>query len=188
LAESELGHIRLAQKTVNWKACIFWGVLIGLAVLAFIKRDIILLWISSIGTINLPDMSQFWQGMLNYVNQNPIAVIGTAASLCTAGVAIISKIRATKQKAEALEQKAQTEDVATQQVLAAQQQALDYKQKYEDLAKSNATNSFQDSLNEAQTIISQQNDQIKNLQGQMQGLQTQLLLEKTKVVEKTVVK
>jgi hypothetical protein len=183
-----------SQKVINWKGVIFWGILFGLVGLAIYHfyREPLMAFFNSIPTrisnFQIPDLSTFCNGIIKYINENPIAVIATAASLCTAGITIISKMRAAKQAAADVAQTQQQADTQVNTALASaqqyQQQAQDYKAKYEALANSGN----QDALTEAQNLVSTKEGQIKSLQGQVQALQDALLLKETKTVEKTVVK
>ncbi len=180
-------------QTVNWKAVIFWGIVFGLIGYGIYSyREPILAFLSPIPTrisnFQIPDLSGFFNGIMKYVNENPIAVIATSASLCTAGITIISKIRANKEKVLALQEKAQVEQYARETISLAQQQALEYKQKYAEASKNTGLNSLQEALDESQKLVSTKETQIKNLQSQLEALNNIILLKDTKVIEKTVVK
>jgi len=181
------------RQTVNWKAILFWGILVGIGTFtAYSYRESIIAFIQSIptrlSTFKLPDFSGFANGIIDYINKNPIAVIAAVASLCTAAVTLLSKFKANKEKNQALEEKAQVEQLANQNISSAQQTAMEYKTKYEDLLKNNPASSLQESLAESQSLVTSQQSKIQSLEGQIQALQDALLLKETKTVEKTVVK
>ena len=181
------------KRSINWKAILFWGITIGtVAFTAYTYRESIIAFVYSIptqlGNFKLPDFSGFLNGIIDYINKNPIAVIATGASLCTAGITIISKIHANKEKAQALEEKAQVEQLASQNISSAQQTAMEYKNKYEELLKNNPLGNLQEALAESQSLVTTQQSKIQSLEGQIQALQDALLLKDTRVVEKTVVK
>lgn len=180
-------------KALNLKAVILWGIIIGLVAFGlYTYREPLVALISSIpsriGNFQIPNFTGFFNGIIDYINKNPIAVIATAASLCTAAITILSKIHANKEKALALEEKAQTEQLAGQSVISAQQEALKYKTQLEELTKNNMSNTLQEALSESQNLVSSQQTQLTSLKGQIEALQNQLLLKDTKVIEKTVVK
>jgi len=143
---------------------------------------------NQVANLKLPDFSGFANGIIDYINKNPIAVIAAVASISTAGITLLSKIKANKEKNQALEEKAQVEQLASQNIMSAQQTAFDWQTKYEDLLKNNPASNLQEALTESQTLVTTQQSQITNLKGQIQALQDQLLLKDTKTVIKTEVK
>jgi hypothetical protein len=131
--------------------------------------------------------STFIPAITDYVAKNPLAILTAAISI---GGVVGGKLWTDHVNNEKVQLANQAQQAITDNT--------SLSKAYEKLQLENAslksqfqnvqTPDFEGLLSERDTIISQQNDQIKNLQGQLQGLQTQLLLEKTKVVEKTVVK
>jgi len=181
------------KQTVNWKAILFWGILIGIGTFTiYTYRASIIAFIQSIptrlATFKIPDFSGFGKGIVDYINKNPIAVITAGASLSAAAVTLLSKIKANKEKNQALQEKAQVEQLASQNITSAQQTAIEYRTKYEELLKNNPASSLQESLAESQSLVTSQQSKIQSLEGQIQALQDALLLKDTKTVEKTVVK
>jgi len=118
---------------------------------------------------------------MDYVNKNPIAVIAASASICTAGVTLISKMRADNAKNTAVNAQLEAEKYASQQVNVANQQALDYKLQYEQAVKNNS----QDALLESQGMVSTLNAQNRDLQNQVKALNDALLNLKAQTVTVT---
>ena len=172
---------------VNWKAVILWGIILGLIGFAiYYYREPLIAWATgipaSIGTWKLPSLEGFATGLMDYVNKNPIAVIAAGASICTAGVTLISKMRADNAKNAALNAQLEAEKYASQQVNMANQQALDYKNQYEQAIKSNS----QDALLESQGMVSNLSAEKRDLQNQVKALQEALLnaqAQKVTVIE-----
>ena len=171
---------------VNWKAVILWGIILGLIGFAiYYYREPITAYITgllaSIGTWKLPSLEGFSSGVMDYVNKNPIAVIAASASICTAGVTLISKMRADNAKNTAVNAQLEAEKYASQQVNVANQQALDYKLQYEQAVKNNS----QDALLESQGMVSTLNAQNRDLQNQVKALNDALLNLKAQTVTVT---
>jgi len=134
----------------------------------------------------MPDFSGFTANIVKYINENPIAVLAAGASICTAAVTLISKVRADRAKALALEEKAQVEQLATQRLEFAQSKNTDLQ---EQLNLALANNS-KEALLETQRLMQEQKGkyemQIEGLRQQNQELMNKL--ESRPVVEKVVYK
>jgi hypothetical protein len=184
---------KIQTQNLNWKAVAFWGITIGvISALVYINREAVIGFFTSLpsrfGNLQMPDFTGFFNGIIDYINKNPLAVIGVGASLCTAGIALIGKIRASKQTAQALVEKSQLEQLSSSKISELQQQNSDLQTKYEDaLGKSN-----QDALLEATNLVQDQKQKFdlerQKLLGQIESLQNALFKKETQVVEKTVVK
>ena len=178
-------------KGTNWKAIVFWGVLFGIIIFAvYWYREPIIAFFQSIparlSNLQMPDFSGFTANIVKYINENPIAVLAAGASICTAAVTLISKVRADRAKALALEEKAQVEQLATQQLELAQSKSTDLQ---EQLNLALANNS-KEALLETQRLMQEQKGkyemQIEGLRQQNQDLMNKL--ESRPVVEKVVYK
>ena len=190
---------------VNWKAVLFWGILLGLAACAvyiYVGQPDILAFVKNLPSLNFNSLIQqlTLDNILNFIK-----TYGALFSIATAGFTFAYGIYQKHQANKAAQQLLLTQAQANTEVNTAyntasayqtqaeqykanasayQQQAEQYKAKYESLANSGAS----DALAESQSLVAQQQQAMRNMQSTI-DYQTRLIEDlKVKTVEKTVVK
>ena len=176
---------------VNWKAVLFWGILLGLAACAvyiYVGQPDILAFVKNLPSLNFNSLIQqlTLDNILNFIKTYG-ALFSIAAAGFTFAYGIYQKHQANKAAQQLLLTQAQANtevNTAYNTASAYQQQAEQYKAKYESLANSGAS----DALAESQNLVAQQQQAMRNMQSTI-DYQTRLIEDlKVKTVEKTVVK
>jgi ABC-type multidrug transport system fused ATPase/permease subunit len=175
------------SKSVNWKAAVFWGLIIGaVCFLIYQYREPILAWIAK-PTFDFSILQNLTLDKIIAFFQQYLSLIVTGAAAFTFIYGFYQKHQANKAAIERLnsEQNAQIE-VNKAYGLADQYktQAETYKSQVEQLDK----NDLGESLKEAQDQVTQKQQEINSLKSQLEALNNIVLLKDTKVIEKTVVK
>jgi hypothetical protein len=179
---------KIQSQGTNWKASIFWGVILGLLAFGLYQyREPILTW------LNNPQLD-LTQWIEKLTLDNIVAFLKDYGFLITAGAAAFTFIYGFYQKHQA--NKAALQLVTAQQnanseINSAYASAEQYKRQAETyrLQLEQATTSdSQEALIESQRLVSSKEEQIKNLTGQVEALNNLVENLKVKVKETTVVK
>lgn len=184
---TSLQSLNQKSQGVNWVACVFWGILIGGAILTFNHyREPILAFIAK------PTINFSW---INNLTLNKIVAFlkdyGVLFSAAGIGITFIYGFYQKHQANKAALQLVTAQQNANTEINTAYSTAETYRKQAETYKTQVKTLQATDSpnlLNEAQTIITQKTEAVKKLQAQVQALQDMLMLKDTKVIVKEVVK
>ena len=179
-------------KGVNWKAVLLWGLILGALVFAvyWYRDDIAAFFgISTLADWQLPNVDGAVQGVVDYVNKNPITVVVGAIGAVSAGLALyerVGKMRADTAKTELEYQTLKLKSQADAEI----QKAYKIAEGYKTQAENAATNTGKDLLAEAETVFLTEKTQWErdkaNLQGQVSSLKQ--TVKELKVAEAVRVK
>jgi len=171
---------------VNWKAILFWAIILGLifaAVYWFYGPEILaFLNIGAIPDIEFLNFDGALTGVMDYVNKNPISVVVGGIGVLTAGIALyerVGKVRADTARQEIELQKIQLESAASEQIKQANATADGYKYQYEQAIQNTNT----DALKEATDLVSKLQHEKTSLVNQNQALMDKLASTPVKVVK-----
>jgi hypothetical protein len=175
------------SKSVNWKAAIFWGLIIGaICFVVYQYRGPILAWIAK-PTFDFSILQNLTlDKIVNFLKDYGLIITGVATTF-TFIYGLYQKRQANKNALQLLNSQQNAQSEVTKAYDLADQyktQAETYKSQVEQLGK----NDLGESLKEAQDQVTQKQQEIKNLQSQLEALNNLVLLKDTKVIEKTVVK